>query len=73
MQFKEQYELQTSCKIKSLQSDWGGKFQELTSFFSQYRIVHQVSCSHAYNLNGLAKRNPRHIVELGMFMLTYAS
>lgn len=46
--FKTQLELQLNYKIKTFQSDWGGEFQGLTSFFTTHGIMHHNSCPYAY-------------------------
>jgi hypothetical protein len=35
-------------KIIAMQTDWGGEYEKLNSFFSQIGITHLVSCPHAY-------------------------
>lgn len=60
-------------KIVALQSDWGGEYEKLHSFFSQIGITHRVSCPHAHQQNGAAERKHRHIVEVGLSLLAHAS
>jgi hypothetical protein len=60
-------------KIISLQTDWGGEYERLNSFFQQIGIVHRVSCPHAHQQNGAAERKHRHIVEVGLALLANAS
>lgn len=57
----------------SLQSDWGGEYEKLNSFFSKIGITHLVSCPHAHQQNGAAERKHRHIVEVGLFLLAQSS
>lgn len=56
-----------------MQTDWGGEYQKLNSFFSKVGITHHVSCPHAHQQNGAAERKHRHIVEVGLSLLAQAS
>jgi histone deacetylase 1/2 len=56
-----------------MQTDWGGEYQSLNSFFNQVGITHRVSCPHAHQQNGAAERKHRHIVEVGLTILAHAS
>jgi hypothetical protein len=56
-----------------MQTDWGGECQKLNSFFQRVGISHLVSCPHAHQQNGPAERKHRHIVEVGLSLLAYAS
>ena len=60
-------------KILSVQTDWGGEYQRLNSFFQRIGIAHHVSCPHAHQQNGSAERKHRHIVEVGLSLLAHAS
>jgi hypothetical protein len=60
-------------KIIAMQTDWGGEYQKLNSFFQRVGISHLVSCPHAHQQNGPAERKHRHIVEVGLSLLAYAS
>jgi histone deacetylase 1/2 len=60
-------------KILTMQTDWGGEYQRLHSFFEQIGITHHVSCPHAHQQNGSAERKHRHIVEVGLALLAHAS
>lgn len=51
----------------------GGEYQGLHSFFKQIGIAHQVSCPHAHQQNGSAERKQRHIVDVGLSLLSQAS
>jgi histone deacetylase 1/2 len=59
-------------KILALQSDWGGEYQKLNSFFQRIGIEHHVSCPHAHQQNGSAERKHRNIVEVGLSLLAHA-
>lgn len=60
-------------KIIAMQTDWGGEYQRLNSFFTKLGIIHYVSCPHAHQQNGPAERKHRHIVEVGLSILAQAS
>jgi len=66
-------ERQFDRKIRTMQTDWGGEYQALSSFFTRMGISHQVSCPHAHQQNGSAERKHRHIVEMGLALLAHAS
>lgn len=59
-------------KILALQTDWGGEYQCLNSFFQRIGISHYVSCPHTHQQNGAAERKHRHIVEVGLSLLAHA-
>ena len=56
-----------------MQTDWGGEYERLNSFFQQIGISHHVSCPHAHQQNGSAERKHRHIVDVGLSLLANAS
>ena len=56
-----------------MQTDWGGEYEKLGSFFQRIGIAHRVSCPHAHQQNGRAERKHRHIVEVGLALLANAS
>jgi histone deacetylase 1/2 len=60
-------------KILAMQSDWGGEYEKLNSFFRNVGIYHFVSCPHTHQQNGAAERKHRHIVEMGLALLANAS
>lgn len=59
-------------KIITMQTDWGGEYEKLHSFFTKIGISHHVSCPHAHQQNGSAERKHRHIVEVGLSLLAQA-
>lgn len=70
--FQQLVERKFDRKIKSVQTDWGGEYQKLNSFFNKVGITHLVSCPHAHQQNGAAERKHRHIVEVGLALLSRA-
>jgi hypothetical protein len=71
--FQQHIERLLNRKIKSMQAGWGGEYQKLNSFFSKIGISHLVSCPHTHQQNGAAERKHRHIVEVGLSLLSHAS
>jgi hypothetical protein len=71
-EFRTMVERQFNTKILAVQSDWGGEYQSLNTFFKHLGIAHHVSCPHAHQQNGSAERKHRHIVEVGLSLLAHA-
>jgi histone deacetylase 1/2 len=71
--YQQLVERQFGTKILALQSDWGGEYEKLNSFFQKVGIEHHVSCPHTHQQNGSAERKYRHIVEVGLALLANAS
>jgi histone deacetylase 1/2 len=72
-EFQQLVERRFGRKIVSIQTDWGGEYERLNSFFKNVGITHLVSCPHAHQQNGAAERKHRHIVEVGLSLLAHAS
>lgn len=58
-------------KLKTLQTDGGGEFQELKLYLFQQRILQRLACPYASAQNGLVERKHRQIVEVGLSMLAH--
>jgi histone deacetylase 1/2 len=71
--FKNLVERLFDRKIIAVQTDWGGEYQKLNTFFQRVGISHHVSCPHAHQQNGSAERKHRYIVEVGLSLLAHAS
>jgi len=71
--FQHLVERKFDHKIRAVQTDWGGEYEALNSFFKRIGIDHHVSCPHAHQQNGSAKRKHRHIVDMGLSLLSHAS
>jgi histone deacetylase 1/2 len=56
-----------------MQTDWGDEYQHLNYFFQRVGISHLVSCPHVHQQNGPTECKHRHIVEVGLSLLAYAS
>ncbi|GKB50910.1 retrovirus-related pol polyprotein from transposon TNT 1-94 [Tanacetum coccineum] len=65
-------ERQFTTKLKNLQTDWGGEFRNLASFFSSLGIIHRRSCPHTSEQNGFVERRNRHVVETGLTLFAQA-
>jgi histone deacetylase 1/2 len=70
--FQKLIERKLDRKILTVQSDWGGEYVKLNTFFQTQGISHHVSCPHAHQQNGSAERKHRHIVEVGLALLANA-
>ena len=68
-QFQVLVERQFSCKIKSIQTDWGSEYRKLNSFFKTVGIHHRIIFPHTYERNGTVELCHRHIVETGLTLL----
>jgi hypothetical protein len=42
-------------KIISVQTDRGGEYERLNSFYTEIGVTHRVSCPHAHQQNGSAE------------------
>jgi histone deacetylase 1/2 len=73
LNFQQLVERKFGRKIITMQTDWGGEYEKLNSFFQKIGITHHVSCPHAHQQNGSAERKHRHIVEVGLALLANAS
>jgi len=71
--FQTQIERYFDCKIKSVQTDFGGEFQALKSHLLTTGIIHRLSCPHTHEQNGSVERRHRHIVETGLTLMANAS
>jgi histone deacetylase 1/2 len=71
---KTMAEKQFQVPLKSVQTDGGGEFRVLTSYFQQHGILHRITCpyTHHHHQNGTVERRHRHIVELGLAMLDHS-
>jgi hypothetical protein len=60
-------------KILAMQTDLGGEYEHLNSFFRTIGIYHHVFCPHTHQHNGVAERKHQHIIEVGLALLAHAS
>ncbi|KAJ0477852.1 putative RNA-directed DNA polymerase [Helianthus annuus] len=68
-QFHSMAERQFKTHLKAFQTDWGGEFRNLSSFFKTLGIIHRLSCPHTSEQNGFVERRRRHVVETGLTLL----
>ena len=71
--FQAHVERLLDCKIKAVQSDWGGEYHKLHLYFQCTGIFHRVSCPNTSQQNGIAERKHRHLVETGLALLAHSS
>jgi histone deacetylase 1/2 len=64
---------QFSRKIKSFQTNWGGEYRKLNSFFQTIGIHHRLICSHTHEQNVSVEGRHRHIVEIDLSLLGQCS
>jgi len=67
--FQVLVEQQFSRKIKSVQTDYGGEYRKLNSFFKTFGIHHRIICTHTHEQNGIVERRHHHIVGTGLSLL----
>ena len=54
-EFQALVERQFDRKILAIQTDWGGEYRTLNSFFAKLGIEHHVACPYAHQQNGSAE------------------
>jgi hypothetical protein len=72
VQFKSLVENQFSSSIKQFQCDGGGEYMsnQFNNFLVTHGILHCVSCPHTPQQNGVTEHKHRHIMEMGLSLLT---
>jgi hypothetical protein len=62
---------QFSAKIQILRSDNGGEYinREFHEYFQKHGLIHETSCPHTPQQNGVAERKNRHILETARALL----
>jgi hypothetical protein len=73
VQFQTHVEHLLGHRIRHIQSDWGGKYHNLNTFFHKLGIARRVSYPHTHQQNGPAECKHRYIVETGLTLLAHAS
>jgi transposase InsO family protein len=63
-----------STEIKQFQFDNGREYisNQFKHFLTQNSILHRLTCPHTSQQNGIAERKHRHIMEMGLTLLTQA-
>jgi hypothetical protein len=72
LKFQKYVERFFNTPIKSVQTDWGGEYRSISTFFTNCGVVHRVSCPHTHQQQGCIERKHRHIVETGLSLLSHA-
>jgi histone deacetylase 1/2 len=72
-QFKNMAELQLGYPLKALQSDWRGEFRPFTKYLTELGITHRLICPHTHHQNGVVERKHRHVVDMGLTLLSQSS
>jgi len=72
-QFKAMVNTQFNFPIEAVKSDWGGEFRPFTKFLSDLGIQHRLICPHTHHQNGVIERKHRHIVDMGLALLSQAA
>jgi hypothetical protein len=73
IKFQKYVEHYFNLQIKSIQLDWGGEYHSLSKYFANCGITYRVSCPHTHQQNSVVERKHRHIVEIGLALLSHAS
>lgn len=73
VQFRKMIKTQFNCAIKSMQTDWGGEYRNISTFLKQHGIEHLISCPYTQEQNGVVERRNRIIVEKGLTLLAQSS
>ena len=73
--FKATVENQCDTKIKILRTDRGGEFTSnaFKNFYLSHGLIHQFTCLHTPQQNGVAERKHRHLVECTLTMLSHSN
>jgi hypothetical protein len=58
-----------NTKIQQVQTDWGGKFRSLDTFFHKLGIIHRVSCFHTHQQQGCVECKHHHIIDITLALL----
>lgn len=71
-QFQSLVEKQFNSTIKSFNSDWGGEYRPLHTYFKSVGILHRIASPHTHEQNGTAERKIRSIVDIGLALLAHS-
>jgi len=73
LDFKRFVEHQTGFKIKSLQTDNAKEFLALHKTLKTFGICHRLTCPHTHEQNGSIERKHRHVLNVGLSLLSGTS
>lgn len=63
------FERLQNSKIRSVQTDWGGEYHNLHTYFQSIGIIHRVSCPHTHQQEGCAERKHCHLTDTTLALL----
>jgi histone deacetylase 1/2 len=66
-------ELQLGHPLKTLQTDWGVEFRPFTKYLADLGVIHRLICPHTHHQNGVVERKHRHIVDMGLTLLSHSN
>ena len=71
-QFQAMVHTQFSLPIKTLRTNCGGEFTstDFNTFCDAKGILHQLSCPHTLQQNGVAERKHRHLIQCALALLS---
>jgi transposase InsO family protein len=74
-QFQAMVHTQFSLLIKTIRTDCGGEFtsNQFNQFCASKDMIHQVSCPHTPQQNGVAERKHRHLVQCALALLSQST
>lgn len=61
--------LMLNSKIKSVQTDLGGEYWNISQYFQSIGIIHQISCPHTHQQQGCVERKHRHLIDTRLALL----
>lgn len=73
IQFQKYVERHFDLKIKALQTDWGGEYRRLNTYFHTCGIQHRLACHYTHEQMGSVERRHRQIVEMGLTLLAHSN
>uniref|UniRef100_A0A2N9IQM4 Integrase catalytic domain-containing protein n=1 Tax=Fagus sylvatica TaxID=28930 RepID=A0A2N9IQM4_FAGSY len=73
--FQAMVHTQFSLPIKTIRTDCGGEFtsNQFNQFCASKGMIHQVSCPHTPQQNGVAERKHRHLVQCALALLSQST
>jgi len=63
------FERLQNSNIRSVQTDWGGEYHNLHTYFQSIGIIHRVSCPHTHQQQGCAERKHYHLIDTTLALL----
>jgi hypothetical protein len=58
-----------NTKIKSVQTDRGGEYRSLNTYFKSIGIIHRLACPHTHQQQGCVERKHRHLIDTTLALL----